>query len=261
MTNIEAFIGWPPLYTRQVNEASRNKQLSIWTQIILNYMRDNSKHTASKHKYIFDANLAITQMPFTNDKISKSLSMEFLLEIMTYMVHKQQQPLQQQSDTSAMKVGCLAEWLDDLTERLIGKQQPSNTTATKDKTKATILSNTKDTSSIHSDKPKTRCIVWWKRPEELLMPLLRWLEDCGERGNIFTVYDFVQGSSDNDENGDGDDVSGSDYAHLGYAGMEAEVFLAMLGHLKANSAAYGVKVELYPGGEVGNYLEWGIQFL
>jgi ESCRT-II complex subunit VPS25 len=186
---------YPPFFTRQVNDRTWHAQLLNWSELILAYCR---------YYRIFTLDLKIPaetgsdnnknekrgELLFRNKKIGRTLKEEMLREIFEYMVSNG-----------------LAMWVDgEIDKKLLDDDTNLNETGGGDdegeednayerayaryeqQHQKQLKFNGKNNTAAAI---KSGIIVYWRRPQEWATLITDWVDETGQNGSVFTLYELV----------------------------------------------------------------------
>ncbi|KAF2745401.1 ESCRT-II complex, vps25 subunit [Sporormia fimetaria CBS 119925] len=116
-----------------------------------------------QHHHLWTLSLtdALPSPLFTNTHLSRSLSLRDAREIISWM--------------TTSEAGRRAEWTS-----------PTSSTSS--------TSSTSTTSGDREDQ-KTRCYIFWRRPEEWASVIEEWVDRTGQKGSVLTLYEIVESES------------------------------------------------------------------
>lgn len=190
---------YPPFFTRQVNDRTWHAQLLNWAELILAYCRyyrlftldlkiptGTSSDNSSKNE-------RRGELLFRNDKIGRTLKEEMLREIFEYMVSNG-----------------LAMWIDgEIDKKLLDDDTSLNKTGgdsdEDDEDNAYERAyaryeqqhhkQQKSSGKSNSAAAKSGIIVYWRRPQEWATLITDWVDETGQNGSVFTLYELVSGDA------------------------------------------------------------------
>lgn len=189
---------YPPFFTRQINDRTWHAQLLNWSELILAYCRyyrlftlDLNIPTGSSGDS--DSTKASERL-FRNDTIGRALKENVLREIFEYMV----------STGSAM-------WVDgEVNKKLLDddtkpQETGSDTDNDDEEDNAYERAYARYEQYQHKlQKPNSKngavatqsgIIVYWRRPQEWATLITDWVEETGQNGSVFTLYELVSGDA------------------------------------------------------------------